>query len=313
MSSFKYSSPGKIILFGEHAVVYGEPAIATAISKRTFMKCDFRPSSRTVINLVDNGSFFSFNPKQGSDKMSQRTKMLYSAFRNFPDNHALDIEIKSDFPTGMGMGSSASFCSLIATAGLRTSRTKREITKDAIFEETKRLENYFHYNGSGLDPATVVYGGVIKMERRRIVSTKSFGSEKIPLLIVDSMIERSTYESVKHVAELLKDSGAIYQPIIRSLGGISKNFYDSNEPKSCLLRRYFPLAQRLLECLDLSNSAIDRIVRIAKENGLCAKISGAGMGGIVLVSGSDIRRKGDLFKPFRVISAEIGAEGIREE
>lgn len=313
MSSFKYSSPGKIILFGEHAVVYGEPAIATAISKRTFMKCDFYPSSRTIINLIDNNSFFSFNPKQGGDKITRRTKMLYSAFQNFPENHSLDIEIKSDFPTGMGMGSSASFCSLIAVAGLRTSSVKKEITKNAIFEETKRLEDYFHYNGSGLDPAAVVYGGVVKMERKRIINDNNFGKEKIPLLIVDSMAERSTYKSVKHVAELLKDKEEIYQPIIKSLGGISKSFYDSNESKSKLIKRYFPIAQKLLECLDLSNTEIDRIVKIAKENGLCAKISGAGMGGIVLVSGDDIQRKKDLFKPFRVISAEIGAEGIREE
>lgn len=312
MSTFRYSSPGKIILFGEHAVVYGHPAIAAAVSARTFMSCDFRRTLSTSINLTDNGAHTSFDPRAGAPAAAApRERMLYDAFRGFPANHTLDIDIRSEFPTGMGMGSSASFCSLIAAAALRTAAAAPP-TRDALFGETRRLEDFFHHRGSGLDPAAVVYGGVVKMDGGRIA--RAGGGGCLPLLIVDSGVPRSTRRSVQHVAALVRESGPVYAPILSALGGIARRFFDAGRSEQrALVQRYFPLAQRLLECLDLSTPEIDRIVARARENGLCAKISGAGMGGIVLVSGESVRGKEGLFAPFGVIPAELGAEGIREE
>ena len=308
---FKYSSPGKIILFGEHAVVYGYAAIATAISKRMNMKCELIKSTSSEINVYDEGDLFSFNPfHEVPFNSCAREKMLRFAFkRGFPENHTLNISITSDFPTGTGLGSSAAFCSLIAAASNRISN--QSVSKDSLFEKTKYLEDFFHHNASGLDPATVIYGGAIFMENRKF---SRLSINTVPLLIIDTQIARSTSKAVKHVESLLSEKSSIFKPMVECLGNISKEYYlEDAKKKNDFIHRYFPIAQNLLENLDLGCPKIEEIVQICKNNNLVCKISGAGMGGVVMVTGNNIEQKANLFKSFNVIPAEIGSEGIREE
>ncbi|OHS93293.1 mevalonate kinase family protein [Tritrichomonas foetus] len=311
MLRFNYSSPGKIILFGEHAVVYGYSAVATAITKRIHMKCELTKSSRTEINIIDDGDLFSFNPR--NDTLSNhpdrnREKMLRFAFQDFPENHTLNVEIKSEFPTGNGLGSSASFCSLIAAASSRCSN--QQMSKDFLYRKSTELEKFFHKNPSGLDPATVVYGGAIKMENRQI--SKNLSLPQIPLLIIDTFVPRSTAKAVQHVADLLKKNPKIYRPMLEVLGEISDTF-EKSDKKEVSIQRYFPIAQNLLSSFDLSCKEIDDVVETAKKAGLVAKLSGAGMGGTVLVSGERAHEKAHLFNRYGVIQSSIGAEGLREE
>ena len=312
MLKFKYSSPGKIILFGEHAVVYGHAAVATAISKRITLKVEMIKSLNTEININDDGKITSFNPyilPNKSDSENCRDKMLRFAFKHFPKNHTLNLEITTNFPVSNGLGSSASFCALIAAASSRCCDEK--ITKDILYTRAVQLENFFHRNPSGLDPATVIYGGSIKMENKQFSKSFSF-DENLPLLIVDSGVKGTTLTSVTHVANLCQKDPSIYKPILQILGELSKKFCTS-KIKSEAIIKYFPIAQNLLSSLDLSCKEIDDIVRISKQNDLAAKISGGGMGGVVLVSGKNLKDKFDKFSKYEVIHAEIGAEGLHEE
>ena len=61
---FSYSFPGKVILFGEHAVVHGEMAVAAAITKRMYANCNFYPSEKTLIKVNDliENKIITFNP-----------------------------------------------------------------------------------------------------------------------------------------------------------------------------------------------------------------------------------------------------------
>lgn len=313
MLQFKYSSPGKIILFGEHAVVYGYAAVSTAISKRMSMKGEMRQSINTEINIIDDGEITTFNPYISQNKKEKnedrRENMLRFAFKNFPKNHTLNLELKTDFPVSNGLGSSASFCSLIAAASLRCNNEK--ITKEKLFKKSVQLENFFHKNPSGLDPATVIYGGSIRMENRQILKSSNT-TNSLPLLIVDSGVRSTTLTSVTHVANLCKKDPLIYKPMLQILGELSKKFCIANNKYDALMK-YFPIAQNLLSSLDLSCKEIDDIVHISKQNNLVAKISGGGMGGTVLVSGPNLADKANLFSKYNIIHAEIGAEGIREE
>lgn len=313
MLTFKYSSPGKIILFGEHAVVYGYAAIATAISKRMHMKGEMIKSLNTEINILDDGKTTTFDPSLWQSKQNsindRREKMLYFAFKDFPKNHTLNLEIKTDFPVSNGLGSSAAFCSLIAAASMRCCDEK--ITKEKLFKKSVQLENFFHRNPSGLDPATAIYGGSIKMENRQI-SRSSKPTNNLPLLIIDSGVRSTTITSVTHVADLCKKEPLIYKPILSILGELTKKFCAS-EDKLDAIMRYFPIAQNLLSSLDLSCKEIDNIVYLSKQNNLVSKISGGGMGGTVLVSGKNLNDKINLFSNYKLIKADIDAEGLREE
>lgn len=170
---------------------------------------------------------------------------------------------------------------------------------------------FYHGNSSGIDPATVVYGGGIKMENNKISKVKI---PEIPLLIVGTNRERNTKAAVSHVRELIEKYPNIYKPMIKSIGDISRTFLNtSDDVKDKALFDLFTPANGLLNSFGLNCPESDDIARIASENGLAAKISGAGMGGIMLVTGPDLDKKEHLFSKYNVVKATIGAEGMREE
>ena len=309
-SNFTYSFPGKVILFGEHAVVHGETAICTAISKRMRAECSFYKSFGTVVNVVFHEKIIIFNPFDEAPPNARDTnKMIRHAFKGiFPKNHTLDINIIEEFPTG-GLGSSAALCGCIAAASNRIGGL--DLSKDAIFKKSFELEKFFHGNPSGIDPATVVYGGCIKMENRKLEHIKI---PSMPLLIVSTKREHSTKVAVNKVKELMKKYPDVYPPLIKSMGNISKRFINTpNDKKADVMSDLFIPAHHLLSSFGLSCPESDDICSIAENNGLSAKISGAGMGGIMIVTGKDVEKKAGLFSKYDVIQATIGAPGMMEE
>ena len=309
---FSYSFPGKIILFGEHAVVHGEAAVASAISKRMYANCHFYPSKKTLINVNDliENKTIKFNPFDNIRNNAPDTeRMIHSAFKGlFPKNYQLDIVVDQQFPTG-GLGSSASLCGCIAAASNRIG--KKALDKDSIFKKTLELEKFFHGNPSGLDPATVVYGGCIKMENRKI---EHIETPNIPILIIGTRRERSTKVAINKVKDLMQKYPNVYPQLIKTMGNISKTFLNTpNDKKAETMAELFTPAHHLLASFGLSCPESDDICSIAENNGLSAKISGAGMGGIMIVTGKDVEEKASLFSKYDVLVTKIGAEGMKEE
>ena len=309
---FSYSFPGKVILFGEHAVVHGEMAVAAAITKRMYANCNFYPSEKTLIKVNDliENKIITFNPLENIPNNAPDTeRMIHSAFKGlFPKNYQLDIIVDQQFPTG-GLGSSASLCGCIAATSNRIG--KKALDKDSIFKKTLELEKFFHGNPSGLDPASVVYGGCIKMENRKL---EQIHTPNIPILIVGTRRERSTKVAINKVKGLMQKYPNVYPPIIKTMGNISRAFLDApNDKKAETMAELFTPAHHLLASFGLSCRESDDICSIAENNGLSAKISGAGMGGIMIVTGKDVEEKAHLFNKYDVVITKIGAEGMREE
>ena len=302
-----FTVPSKLILFGEHAVVHGYAAIATALSKRMTMKYSISNSNETSSNLIDDDLKTIFNPF-GSlpTNATQRDKMLYSAFRSVFPKNTYHIEIKSSGPNTGGLGSSAGFCTLIAKAASIFSG--QNLSKDSLFKEAKRLENFFHFNGSGLDPAIVIYGGSIKMEKGKI---EPISIPPIDILVVNTGVKHSTAQAVSHVSNLLKQNSSLYGLALKKLGNISNSFVSTpNNQKKQFLIKNIPIAQDLLAKFDLNCPESEDIVKIAEKNNLVAKISGAGMGGIMIVTGDDLLEKKSLFSKYQNFYATIGAPGF---
>ena len=310
--NFKFSAPGKIILFGEHAVVYGYTAISTAISKRMYAKCEYFPTLQSEVNIKFQDKIVNFNPNKSLPNNSKLVhQMIYSSLKNCFNNkhHTLNVEIIEEFPSGNGLGSSASLCSIISAISDKIKG--KEFNKDSIFNQSKELEKFFHGNSSGIDPATVVYGKGIKMNQKNI-SLINFPS--IPLLIVDTGKIHETSKAVNHVKNLINKFPTIYKPIISTLGNISDIFLNLNlNDQINSLKYLFPTSNYLLNSLGLNCFESDLITQICLKNNLFTKISGAGMGGIMLITGNNLNEKKNLFKKFNVLKIDIGSEGIKEE
>ncbi len=149
--------PGKVIITGEHSVLQGCPAIAAACS-------------RYITNHIcanDTGKI-EFLDKEPQPPVAY--KLLNQAVEEFKRYFHLPcgvtMEFSSTLPIGSGMGSSAAVASA-AFAGL-CMITGNKIAPETILESVIRCENIIHGTSSGLDPAAVIYGGMVKKANGKI-------------------------------------------------------------------------------------------------------------------------------------------------
>lgn len=171
-----YSAPGKIILSGEHAVVYGKPAFVTAVDLRLTVTVE-EGEKGTKHQAVDHIEDLVINYLNKSKKVSKK---------------AFSFEVSSDIPIGRGMGSSAAFC-VATVAALLHFYSERQADKQIINSLAYQSEKFFHGMPSGVDVSASCFGGLIfyrkEFEFLKNISSLNF---KMPvsfqknLLLIDS-------------------------------------------------------------------------------------------------------------------------------
>jgi len=209
-----YSAPGKIILSGEHSVVYTKPAFVTAI---------------------DLALTFSIRKKRATDMISKTKEVTYSENIvkkylqknniSFSDQEYI-YKIDSRIPEGRGMGSSAAFC-VASVAALLHFYTGKQYEKQVINSLAYQCEKYFHGMPSGVDVSASCFGGLIfyrkEFEFLKTISALNF---KIPKKFQDNMILINTGRPVETTADMVKHVGNLYnkhpKEIERTLAGIER-------------------------------------------------------------------------------------------
>lgn len=259
------SAHAKVILFGEHSVVYGKKAIAMPL-----------PDLR--INAVISKEYMDEN---------EHVKFIKQYIINKYNMSEFYIKINSNIPVSKGLGSSAALAFAIA----------REVKKinnnldvyDIVFQAEKKA----HINPSGIDSIVVSGNDSIIFEKNKGI-TKINISLNAYLAIFDSDITGSTKIAVEHV----KNSNRM--DIIEKLGAISesaiKYIYEKNIYK---IGKLFNKSQKLLKELGLSNDYIDYMVKNISYYSLGAKITGAGMGGCVIALCENRKKVSKLIKQMR--------------
>ena len=215
MKSIRYSAPGKVILSGEHAVVYGKPALICAIDKRLIMT--FTPAGKTeykdaIVPLLEKAVKEFLKKKEIKRK---DIKYTYS--------------IESTIPIGRGLGSSAAYCAVIS-AGLLELYTGKEWSKEEINICAYQMEKYFHKNSSGVDTSTSIMGGLIYYRKEfEFLKTISSLSIKLPKRFIDSLIlidtgkpKETTGEMVQKVGKLFNVNGEKIEYILNDIEKTTK-------------------------------------------------------------------------------------------
>jgi mevalonate kinase len=255
------SAPGKIILCGEHSVVYGYKALATSIDLRTHLIAkQISINDYFEINLVDlNNKVIQLNENQFDSIMktfSDHDNDLEISIKNFQESdldnkianalklmifslkdslkwsvlNGFKVEIKSDIPLASGLGSSASFSVVLSTLFLILAgkiqivqSTLNQEHLDTINKHAYYIERLFHGKPSGIDNSVATYGKYILFEKGQIVD-KFESSLDLPVLIVNSMIPKQTVQQVSNVRSLYEKHTNIIEYLFQSINSLVEKF-----------------------------------------------------------------------------------------
>ena len=274
----------KVILLGEHSVVYGHPAVALPLH-------DLRMRA-TAVPVPGPSRLCSLGYRGPIDRSGPRFACVARAFdkaREFSGRlgQSFEITTRSDFPHARGLGSSAAASGAVIRAVLDACR--RDVSADELFALTQMAERVAHGNPSGLDAAATSSSSPIRFQggRMRPVSQRIAHAH---LVIADSGVQGSTREAVSGLRRRYEQDAEGTGPLIDGLGALARTaitaLHDGDAPA---LGEAMNRAHTVLTGLDLSLPVLDRLVGAARRAGaLGAKLTGGGLGGCVIaLTGSE--------------------------
>ncbi|MCJ7699813.1 mevalonate kinase [Candidatus Bathyarchaeota archaeon] len=285
------SAPAKIILFGEHFVVYGEPAIVVAIDKRARAEAERRQDERLRFQSAnlntscyfENGAFKveQGDAKQVRFKFEPVKLAVEKVLAVYGKNVGLDIRINSAIPVASGLGSSAAVVASVTAAV--AALLELEFSKQDIFRIAYEAEKIVHGTPSGVDPAIATFGGTLLFQVDTGFKPLEVKTD-IPLVIGDTGVERSTRIQVEKVRETMDSFPQITDPlrkaareiVLRAVTALQENDLET-------LGRLMNINHALLYGIGVSDESLEWLANAARKAGaLGAKLTGAGGGGCMI-------------------------------
>ena len=274
----KSSAPGKIILFGEHAVVYNRPALAVPVNQ-VHADVEVLDSSRAgiwihapVIDLHAELTSLPADHPIGS--------VILNLFQRFDISQTpnLEINVSSTIPVAAGLGSGAAVS--VALTRALSSFLSHPLSDDEINPLVFEIEKLHHGTPSGIDNSVITYNMPVYFIKGQPIETFKTG-KPFTIVIADTGIPALTKESVGDVRRLwLKDTNR-FEYIFNEISQISliaRRSIESGRPE--LLGELMDHNHELLQEMTVSSPELDALVFAAKDAGaLGAKLSGGGRGG----------------------------------
>lgn len=266
---------GKVILLGEHAVVYGHAALAGALDRG--VTCALAPGPlrlRVPAWGLDVGV-------DDDHPVAAALRAVADALGGRPD---VSLDAVAEVPAAAGLGSSAAMA--VAVTRALAAATERALDDDQVIAIASAAERCFHGNPSGVDVALATCGGLGLYRRGdglRAVLADDGGGLRVPLAIAIDPTPRSTAALVARVAAA-RATGAGADDDLRALGAAAEE-----GARRCAARdvaglgALFDDAHARLARLGVATPALDRLCAIARDAGaIGAKLTGAGGGGAVI-------------------------------
>jgi mevalonate kinase len=269
---------GKVILLGEHAVVYGVPALAVGIHRGASARLVSGPADADVMLL----EALRVNAGDSEDLARAFQAVLLAAGRG-GEGDRVTVEVRTELPPGGGLGCSAALAVAVARA------LRPDADDHVVAECAMGWERMFHGNPSGIDAAVSASGGCIAYQRGR-----GFDNVRIPpggliLCVGESGVPSSTKTMVEGVARFRERRPEIAAKLFAGIESLVRNCRLAIEAGDLsAVGRFLDLNQMLLSGLFLSTPEIERMCSIARDSGaLGAKLTGAGGGGCVVALAGD--------------------------
>jgi len=345
----KISAPGKLILSGEHAVVYGKPALSTTLNLRIKLILEKQTKNSIVVDLENNQYELLlpdiFDCTKNAQKkwqefsQTQDQKILKQIIQEETDlleiaigetllalgkdhlEHGFHLTIESQVPLGRGFGSSAAWAAVIC--GGFYAWFSGQINASKIEPLVHKVEQKIHGNPSGADGAVIVHGGSILFQKNHPIQflPNLFSSFSQPIFIIDAgKPEHTTGEIVARVKEKYQHNQEKIEKVLSEIGYCTetiKTAFQTDNKK--LLLNLINKNQQLLEQLGVVADNVRDFCQAIAQKGGAAKISGAGGitnqgGGIVICLGLAKKTTQELVEQFGFklyAPVELGVEGLK--
>ena len=278
-------SHGKVILVGEHAVVYGVPAIALGIDRGAVARArSAERDSGLAVRLVDGRTVRCAEREDEDEPLGRAFTALMKSVRKTRDVRSVDVEVSTDLPAGAGLGCSAALGVAVAraVAGL----SDRNVPDDEAREHAMEWERVFHGNPSGIDAAVAALGGTLMFRRRGTETDVEPVGAPAPFFLVvgHSGTASSTKTMVDSVARQHASQPGVTKKTFEAIAAIVRNARLAIEAGDVrALGKLLDMNQMLLAGLLLSTQDIESMCHTARgEGALGAKLTGAGGGGCVI-------------------------------
>lgn len=289
------SAPGKVYLFGEHAVVYGEPAVPCAIEQRATVTVDRRSDEHLRVNAADlslDGFTVEYSGSTEEGPEIDVSENLVNAAMGYIDEAieqardaadepgvGFDVRVESDIPLGAGLGSSAAVA--VATIDAATRELGVVLPRPELADRAYRVE-YAVQDGqaSRADTFCSTMGGVVRVEGD---TCERIEAPDLPFVIGydggagDTGALVSAVRSLKSEYDFAADTITAIGDIVRR-GESALEREDTEE-----IGRLMDFNHGLLSALGVSARSLDAMVWAARDAGASgAKLTGAGGGGCIV-------------------------------
>ncbi|QUC64221.1 mevalonate kinase [Nitrosopumilus sp. K4] len=277
----KASAPGKVILFGEHFVVYGVKAILCAIDKRITVTAEQIPEDK--ISIKSNIGKLEIPTNESITEIDSPLKpfcyLASKLIQKYNSKSGINITVESEIPLGVGLGSSSACCVAGAAA---ISQLFEETSKEKILELAIEAEKTIFQNTSGADCTVCAFGGLMEYDKKKGFS-KIDTESNFHLVIVNSNIEHSTDAVVSNVKKFKDSNEEQFLNLCKKeselINKVMKNLKNKDLKE---LGNMMHKNQEFLETIGISNEKLRQMINVAETIAYGAKITGAGGGGCII-------------------------------